>query len=217
MDHAVQGAPLDLDGRVPVGGRRRSRPSPAAGIATRSIGRASRLASPASTVAERRRGEHPGEQPHRRAGVPAVEVRRRLGEARPTLTLDLKWRIGGTSGSSCSTWNRDPRRAPHRSEPKLRVQVEPRADTGARHAAVERTSREARKASRDGCALGRRGEDQPAMRDRLVAGHARVSPSDVPPGSIADAHARPQASRIGSNDRAARARAGVVGRRRPRR
>ena len=69
---------------------RTTAPISRSGAATRSIGRPDRLSSPIRVDGEPRCREHASQQPHRRAGVAAVQIGGRLDEAGTALTLDLK-------------------------------------------------------------------------------------------------------------------------------
>ena len=122
-DPRKSGAPSIVSGGVAVGGRAvapseaAARPAPSAG--------SERLRSPMSTALKRRPASKPQS---RRIAVPELpQSRSRAGarrarsapHPRPQVRLMPRRRLRG------STWNRDPRWAPERSEPKPRVQVDP--------------------------------------------------------------------------------------------
>ena len=160
--------------------------------------RSDRLASPVSTV---RKGDAARSPASRRIEVPEFpQSSSCAGSTSPERPSP------STSSGGCdavlrprrrSTWNRDPLRRRHRSRAHAWSAGRPAGTTSARHAAVERTSREAGSLDQRAGPASRGGEDEPAMRDRLVAGHAD-RPSRWPPGVIRTRMRRPQASRIGS-------------------
>ena len=133
-------------------------------------------------------GEDPGDEAHRRARVPAVEVSSRGPKRHSTLSLegDRGWsrftlvRRGTLTLCCCRRL-----RSPSLECSSTSLGCDRRQDLGGRPD-VERQRQPSQLAS----TLGRGPEDEPAVRDGLVAGDSNL-PAHGSAGSHRDAHAAP--------------------------